>query len=798
MVYGTIDIKLRPIKLAFLVNPTDKAALLEAIQINTFLWGGMFNPIIPTFYRIPKVWQDRTLRNLNSKKILAGYLNAYDPDYVVPVGKCADLTLDIGNRQVITSSEILDGVEEDGTPSYGIGLFEILRYFIYKELKFIRSEPLDICLPNLGKPFRPFMASIFGYLSQNIEKIFKEEFEEILGVKRLFCSISNFSEFLTLNKLFLRRISSLYLTPIRMRAWRRGQCIFFLDATNILDIIDYWNLRAVGWNVIPIPKQASEFKSSKRLALNFINKNFFPDRFNPQIYHNTTLLKSRSVAKRELEEFTKSLKIPPPGKPGESKIVLQHWYPRIWDEWARDKDDVECCELKARIAQHDLSDYQDKINFRTLDPEFIRPFGGHGEARFANEIEFHFYGSGELLAEVIPEGNEKLVKAIGAIGPSEWRFSKKGMVYLSRHSNWSVHISLPKAEDIFLQWLKSKKWKVDLSSPGLIAKQMVKQLGGISRTSILVSEGIISLLDKMSEGKTIKEEAFQGEISKIANQEKFIIDPNRIIQWLIDAQIFRVGVEIQCPICRQHSWYSIKAADYELQCLKCNEMFQIPSHSPKEIKWSYRTIGPFSLPNQAHGAYSVLLTLRFFSQLLDGATTPIMSFKAQKDNKEIESDLGLFFQASKFGSTKTELIFAECKTYNHFEKEDTERMVFLADQFPGAILVFSTLQKALTEKEKRLLRPVVNRGRRYWKYERPFNPVLILTGIELFSRWKPPPQCWEDVVGKHATFAKDYMVRRDLLQLCDATQQLYLDMEPWHEWLKERWEKRRQKRALSL
>ena len=43
MTRGTVKVKLRPIKLAFLVNPKDKASLLKAIEINTFLWGGMYN-----------------------------------------------------------------------------------------------------------------------------------------------------------------------------------------------------------------------------------------------------------------------------------------------------------------------------------------------------------------------------------------------------------------------------------------------------------------------------------------------------------------------------------------------------------------------------------------------------------------------------------------------------------------------------------------------------------------------------------------------------------------------------------
>ena len=131
MAHGTVNVRLRPIKLAFLVHPNDKASLLKAIEINTFLWGGMYNPIIPTYRRIPKKWGDGFLKNPNAQQALSGYLDNFDPDYVVPMGECSDFSLDFGHRRTIDNiEEILEPVEEDGTPKYGIGLFEVLNHFI--------------------------------------------------------------------------------------------------------------------------------------------------------------------------------------------------------------------------------------------------------------------------------------------------------------------------------------------------------------------------------------------------------------------------------------------------------------------------------------------------------------------------------------------------------------------------------------------------------------------------------------------------------------------------------------------
>src|ERR1700733_1147758 len=48
---------LRPLRVGFLVNPTEPAAVLQAIELTSTLWGGMFNPIIPLYaHRLPKIW----------------------------------------------------------------------------------------------------------------------------------------------------------------------------------------------------------------------------------------------------------------------------------------------------------------------------------------------------------------------------------------------------------------------------------------------------------------------------------------------------------------------------------------------------------------------------------------------------------------------------------------------------------------------------------------------------------------------------------------------------------------------
>ena len=342
---------------------------------------------------------------------------------------------------------------------------------------------------------------------------------------------------------------------------------------------------------------------------------------------------------------------------------------------------------------------------------------------------------------------------------------------------------------MFIEWFRQRDWSVELSSAGRITKQTCLALGGVWGLGILTDEGIVELLGKMSDGRSVRKKAFLGEISRISNERRFPVEAERLVKSLTDKRMFRLGLEVQCPVCTQRSWYSLEDLGYRLQCMKCLERFDVPSHSPDDLAWSYRSFGPFSLPAYAQGAYSVLLAFYFFSRKLEGATTPIMSFNATKGHVQLEADLGLFFNQPRFGRTTTDLLLAECKSYGRFEQKDVEKLCRLGAAFPGAILVFATLRQSLTSGEKRLLRRAANRGRRYSTRDSNHNPVLVLTETELFGHERPP-DCWEDRGGKFEEFAKGQRGYGGILELCDCTQQLHLDMDAYYEWLDNRLDRR--------
>lgn len=784
---GTINIKLRPIKLAFLVEPADKNAILEAIQISSFLWGGIYNPIIPVFSNMPKIWKIDNLSAIyKGKEVLKGYLQAFNPDYVIPIGRCIKRKFDVGNREIIAASEIFSKINEDGTPKYGIGLFEILSDFYNKELKFTRRKPIKFFLPEPPKQNKLFFASIFGSLSVTINNIINERWAERLGAIKQKVDFSNYGEILKAPNIFIRRILN-----HEIKMYPRNSCLFFMDADSTYDIIDYWNLRALGWNVAPVAKQSASNNDTKLLAKSYIEKHSGMNRWH-DYYIYATLMKARSIRNNEMKEFIESVDIVEDKRANGSRYIFQNNYPRLWDEWARDKDGANCQEIEATTNEIDFSGYQENVNFHAIDPAFINQSGGHDSPRYANVIELRTYCDDDLYAEVIPDCGAELTNVLSGIGLTrEWKFTKKESAYFPKHENWRIRMPIPKAEDAFKAWLLDNGFEAKLSSAGRIAKQMIKRLGGVWGLNIIANKELIDLLRKMEDGKEMDKEAFWGRISRTGHTKYFRADASRILKRYINAGMFRLGAKIQCPICSHYCWYDIDSLKYKLQCSNCLDNFDLPSNSPDKIKWSYRTFGPFSLNGSAEGAYSTLLVLRLFSTVLDAATTPMMNFLTKIDGSEKEIDLGLLLKEHRYDhEDEVRPAFAECKTYNEFEKSDVEKLAKLAKRFPGAVLVFATLRDTLTKREVKLLKPLVNKCRRYWKDEQPYNPVLILTKTELFADMSVE-QAWKDSKDeKYKKFAeRDYYSDR-LFHICDATQQLYLGMRPWHDETYEKFERK--------
>ena len=747
---GIVQINTRPIRHAFLVDPTDVDSLQRVIEVNTFLWGGKFNAIIPVWEKGPENWYD--CGAITPQDIVSGYLHNFDPDCVVPMEECSNSDLNLGNRDIIDHFSIFFAAAQvNGTAGYGISIFETLPQFIKNnEFEFeIIGTPLEISMPRFGDPSYPLLSSLFGTLPENITEILEQKFQNYFRVESIDISASNYAEYIrdqtdhSLDYLFTGQAPSrrAYLMGINTLGFSRissgGSVIFFFDAESPIDIIDYWNLRATGKRVYAIPKQFAQEESIKRFVLNLIGRNAAsPDAESNSValirfiefYHR--VIKSSSVSDEEFfgffNEFFNS----------NEHIQFQGDYPPMWGKLPVD-DTLSMRSFCAGTAYHDIFDIpsNDGVIVKTLAPDIKTQSSSTHTPRFANEIYVRVYNDKLITTSVLPAGFNDLSLVFGS--DTNVRASKNSLVRLVYEPEHPYQMWSPSSEAVFQSWMKSHGWEIEISNAGHIITQIIRRLG-IQFSQVFAIKGIIGLLDEMNNGKSLLQENLWGKIDRILQErgndsENLEYDTARILKDLVDANVLQPGMKMACPNCRQKSWFSIDDAGYMLKCPECFGTFDFPFNPGTKIKWAYRTIGVFDSPNKSEGTYTGLLLLRFFShrQMLGGAITPLMSFNLRKQNiadqdEEIinrkEFDLALFFQV--FGRNNIETIFAECKTFGNFTEKDIEKMEILGKKFPDASLTFAKLSN-LTEEEKQSLSDLVRRSD---------NQILVLTGEDLLRQ----------------------------------------------------------------
>ena len=806
----TIDKKLRPIRLAFLVNKEDKQTLRKVFRINSCLWGGVYNPIIPFFKRTPRNWEDRCFRHPSASSILKGYLDAFDPDYLVAKDK-QKLPGSLFDKERLLSFEEVLNIKDDYPISFGVDVTDLYWHLYDKEFKFERRHPIKVFYPKPSKEIALLSACCFGDFPNAKEMGYiKKIYSHCFNSHDLAINQSNFLE------CFLNEgTSPLRITRAELQAsprgWRADSSMFFMDATSWLDIVDYWNLRAVGRDVLPLPKQYAD--SYIDMINNIIKRNFVPYRHNKKMMHHTNFICSRSSTMKEMEVFSKKLT-----SPGQGAISLQHWYPRMWDEWAKDKDRVDLCSIVAKEESEEVLLDDDYLRFKDISPDFVDRYGGNGKPRWINVLRLKDFYKRYDCPSVFPRHLKDAYRIFGAHSFHKAWISSEGINIPCEHYKWSHFFQIPTNFKVFEVWLKEKGFEIELSGAGRILLKIIDSVGGIHGVRTFQNEEIIKLLNDMShaavesvvEGsdeeaskakvraKTVAVKKWQDVLIKLNHNSPEIAE--RHLKNLLNYKILKGGVTLQCPECAQRTWYALDDLSDRVICERCLEKFDFPIVKPvSESNWHLRTIGPFSVENYAQGGYCVALSLRFLGgHGLSNEMTWIPSFSIKsKGKKPLEADFGIFLLQGRIDEIKPPIVvFGECKSFNEFTSKDVNRMRRIADDFPGTIIAFCTLHSTLTDCEKKIIAKLARRGRKHFKAEQWMNPVLILTGIELFNDFDPP-SCWKDKGAPYNTFADNWHVRDGIQELCNVTQQMHLGIESYWDWYEQKRQKRMKKKEAK-
>jgi hypothetical protein len=344
---------------------------------------------------------------------------------------------------------------------------------------------------------------------------------------------------------------------------------------------------------------------------------------------------------------------------------------------------------------------------------------------------------------------------------------------------------------------------------------MLEHLGGLRGVRLLADLDTLKLLNKMAGGlrrrrnedETIEENfelrtATLKEWTDLISQRREKWAHSADLERFTTSNIMRLGIETECPHCNAKNWNTLTAVDYRVVCERCLKSYDFPQAGLRDHNrnWTYRVVGPFSVPDYGRGSYSAILALRVLSLYRTGmdrmtfATAMNLNF----DGVAREVDFIAWHSEERMRETHRppQLIIGEAKSLGRGElitAGELTKLKEVATKLPEAIIVIAVLRDHFTQTEKKILTGFVKWGRRVNLYGEPTNPVLLLTSHEL-TMDHFVSSTWKEIGGKHAKFT-EYNNTRTLFDFADATQQIYLDMPSFNQVRREYWEKRNARRV---
>ena len=212
-------------------------------------------------------------------------------------------------------------------------------------------------------------------------------------------------------------------------------------------------------------------------------------------------------------------------------------------------------------------------------------------------------------------------------------------------------------------------------------------------------------------------------------------------------------------------------------------------------------------PDYANGAYATVLALRCIACGLgyvgygDSAITFSTNLDLKVDGELLEIDLACWYQRKNDMERRDEPIFlvGEAKSFaqKSFSKKDITRLKRVGQKMPGTFLVFATLKSELSTEERDRIGRFATWGRLPDARGHSRNPVIVLTGTELFaSQPSGILEAWKNAGGKQQSLVEPAYIQMDNLRtLADLTQQAYLELQPMSEWLPKYWKRRHERRS---
>lgn len=223
-------------------------------------------------------------------------------------------------------------------------------------------------------------------------------------------------------------------------------------------------------------------------------------------------------------------------------------------------------------------------------------------------------------------------------------------------------------------------FRVSPSAAGLMARQLITQMGGLRGAAVFKIAGARRLLrtygptdpfTKRSALQLIGGKDESNPDSKFSDFKDLYIErrppgtkltPSDVFTYLVEKGLFRIGSQLTCPHCRMTSWTSLDALKQRADCQMCGREFDATRQLVMGEPF-YRRSGILGAERNAQGAIPVALTLQQLEgNLREGLYTTSMELTPAQEGSGLptcEVDF-VWLSVGRFPEP-TAIILGECK-----------------------------------------------------------------------------------------------------------------------------------------
>lgn len=613
-----IQRRVRPIRIGFELDISDSQLVREAIEVATTQWGGMLFPLLPNFARRPRWWYDYLHPQPPASEIRDGYAAAFDADYHIdlPPAKSGARTY----RSIRYEDLTTEPDEWSRIPS-GLPAPAVYRNLWERDPRFLEREAATaVTVSTADSRMGLFAAACFGAFPTNgalagTADQYQRTFDPVERDLTPELLLDGFRPTARSPCFGPLRIAS-YGLRFRGDPVTAGTILILLDPRRVSDVVDFWNLRALGRHVVPIP-----LDWAKDLVPELVDRLGArgPNRWGG----HGEVIGSQRVPNEEVAAFTALLN-------AQGIEIHRSHFPVFW----RQRNPTATrWEVIAEEDETEVSARNGRVRVGLLAPQAGEYYPG-GIARWISIVDLVPWGlpPDGSVASMLPAALSEVSNLIGAFTHLDVRATDEGLAVPSGTLGDALDWEPPSGREVLSELLGSASAGTPTpSQPGLVAEELIRRLGGLHALGLIQDRELINLFERAAVADVelesdedaprrrrprtglIPRKTLEGLLRRRHKNDAERAD--RHLRSLVDRGVLTSGPRLVCPHCTHRNWYPVPELDEEVVCARCLRTYPFPhAKPPGPGDWAYRPMGAFSFPDYAAGSYTVAFALSFLTQ----------------------------------------------------------------------------------------------------------------------------------------------------------------------------------------